>query len=343
MRTIYHQHRFKNIPIILVIFLAVLFVGCSGYQSVSYYQDGIYGEVPLQDAPHQTVNTPQQSGTYYKNYFSEKASQGIQEDYIFTNPDQYQTPMPEQNSAGNYQAHGGWGDQTDNVNVNIIYNRPMGWNMGWGWYDAPYAFGRSSFWGYNYHPWYFTFGHYHNPYYNPYRFGWGHRSNYWNRWGYQNPYWDRYSNRNVYRNAPIYSRLNGSRAITRNSTPNRNGRNLNSNSATTNNRANARSATRTNTNAQRSSTTTTQQRQGVSTTNRTPSRTTTRRSNSTNSRATTSQSQNNSSRNYSDNNSSYRSSSSTSSNSYRRSTPSSSTRSTSSGSSRSSSGSSRRR
>lgn len=341
MRTIYHQHRFKNTPIILVVFLAVLFVGCSGYQSVSYYQDGIYGDAPLQDAQQQAINTPQQSGTYYKNYFSEKASQGIQEDYIFTNPDQYQTPMPEQTGQGNYQAHGGWGDQTDNVNVNIIYNRPMGWNMGWGWYDAPYAFGRSSFWGYNYHPWYFTFGHYHNPYYNPYRFGWGHRSNYWNRWGYQNPYWDRYSNRNIYRNAPIYNRLNGSRAITRNSTPSRSGRNLNS--ATTNNRANARSATRTNTNAQRSSTTTTQQRQGVSTTNRTPSRTTTRRSNSTNSRATTSQSQNNSSRNYSDNNSSYRSSSSTSSNSYRRSTPSSSTRSTSSGSSRSSSGSSRRR
>ena len=211
MRTIYHQYRFKNTPIILVVFLAVLFVGCSGYQSVSYYQDGIYGEVPLQDAPQQAVNTPEQSGTYYKNYFSEKASQGIQDDYIFTTPDQYQNPTPEQTGEGNYQAYGGWGDQTDSVNVNLIYNRPFGWNMGWGWYNAPYALGRSSFWGYNYHPWYFTFGHYHNPYYNPYNFGWGYRGNYWNRWGYQNPYWDRYSNRNVYRNAPIYNRLNGGR------------------------------------------------------------------------------------------------------------------------------------
>ena len=345
MRTIYQQHRFKSTPIILVLFLSLIFVGCSGYQPISYYQDGIYGEAPIQQIPQQAQNTtpaPQQSGTYYKNYFSEKAAQGIQDDY-FISPEQYQSPTPDQTSAGNYQAHGSWGDQTDRININVNYNRPIGWNMGWGWYDAPYTFGRSSFWGYNYHPWYFTYGFNHHPFYNPYRFGWGYRGNYWNSWGYQNPYWDRrYYNRNVYGNAPIYNRLNGSRTITRNYTTNRSGRSINSNSAATNNRANARSATRTNANAQRSGSTT-QQREGVSGRNQTPSRTTTRRSNSTNNRATTSQSQNNSSRNYSNNNSSYGSSSSSSNNSYRRSTPSSSTRSSSSSSSRSSSSSSRRR
>ena len=343
MRTIYQQHRFKSTPIILVLFLSLIFVGCSGYQPISYYQDGIYGEAPIQQIPQQAQNTtpaPQQSGTYYKNYFSEKAAQGIQDDY-FISPEQYQSPTPDQTSAGNYQAHGSWGDQTDRININVNYNRPIGWNMGWGWYDAPYTFGRSSFWGYNYHPWYFTYGFNHHPFYNPYRFGWGYRGNYWNSWGYQNPYWDRrYYNRNVYGNAPIYNRLNGSRTITRNYTTNRSGRSINS--AATNNRANARSATRTNANAQRSGSTT-QQREGVSGRNQTTSRTTTRRSNSTNNRATTSQSQNNSSRNYSNNNSSYRSSSSSSNNSYRRSTPSSSTRSSSSSSSRSSSSSSRRR
>lgn len=214
MRTIYQLHRFKNTSTTLVLFLAMLFVSCSGYQSVSYYQDGIYGEAPMQQVPQQAVNTapaPQQNGTYYKNYFAEKASQGIQDDYIFTDSEQYQSPEPEQTSAGNYQAHGSWGDQTDRININVIYNQPFGWNMGWGWYDAPYTFGRSAFWGHNYHPWYFTFGFYHNSFYNPYRFGWGFRGNYWNSWGNQNPYWNRYNNRNVYRNSPIYSSLNGGR------------------------------------------------------------------------------------------------------------------------------------
>jgi len=251
MRTIYQQHRFKNIPTTLVLFSAILFFGCSGYQSVSYYQDGIYGEAPMQEVPQQAVNTteaPQQSGSYYKNYFAEKASQGIQDDYIFTNPEQYQSPAPEQTSAGNYQAHGSWGDQSDRINVNIIYNRPLGWNWVWGWYDAPYTFGRSAFWGYNYHPWYFTFDHYHNPYYNPYRWGWGYQGTYWNRWNPWNrwdnryPYWvNRYHNGSVYRNTPTYSRIRGGRGesgITRSSSRSSNGQSANTERRQTNSRNN---------------------------------------------------------------------------------------------------------
>lgn len=332
MRTIYTRSRIYTAHVILVLFSITLFVGCSGYQSVSYYQDGIYGDPPVQQAPQQAVNTtpiPQQSGTYYKNYFAEKASQGVQDNYYFTAAEQYQSPTPNQNSAGNYQAHGSWGDQAENINVNIIYNRPLGWNMGWGWYDAPYTFGRSSFWGHNYHPWYFTYGFNHHPFYNPYRFGWGYRGNYWNNWGYQNPYWDRrYYNRNVYRDAPIYTMLNGSRTITRNYTPSRTVRSVNSNSTITTNRTNARSTTRTNTNAQRSSTTT-QRRSAVSNNNQTPTRTATRRYNSDS--------------NSSSNNSSYKSSSSSSTNNYRSSTPSRTTNTTRSSSSSRSSNSSRRR
>lgn len=348
MRTIYQQHRLKKSPFILVLFSAMLFIGCSGYQSVSYYQDGIYGDVGFQEAPQQAVSTaaaPQQSGTYYKNYFAEKASQGIQDEYIFIDSEEYQTPTPEQTSAGNYQAHGSWGDQTDRININIIDNQPFGWNMGWGWYDAPYTFGRSAFWGHNYHPWYFTYGFYHNNFYNPYRFGWGARGNYWNGWGYQNPYWDRYYNRNTYRNGPIYSRLNGSRTIARNYTPSRSARSVNSNSATTTNRTTARSTTRTNTNTnvQRGSTTTTQRRQGVSTTNRTPSRTTTRRNSSSTNPTTTNQPRSSSNRNHSNNNSTYRSSSSSSNNSYKSSTPSRTTNSSRRSSPSRSSSPSRRR
>jgi hypothetical protein len=283
MRTIYPPQQTKNLHIAFVIFSVMLVVGCSGYQPVSYYGDGIYGEAP-KPQPRQEVAVPQQapqqqSGTYYKNYFAVKASQGVSNDYIFTNPEQYQTPTPEQTSAGNYQAHGSWGDQAERINVNIIYNRPVGWNWGWGWYDAPFSYGRSAFWGYNYHPWYFTFDHFHNPYYNPYR--WGYRYPYWNRWnrwdrwGYYpppvTPYWDRYYNRRVYNNGPIYSRLNGgrgdsrfSRTSTRNS--NRHGNSVdrtqtNSNSGSLRNKMRRRSQSNsdysTNSNRARQETTTT--------------------------------------------------------------------------------------
>ena len=236
MRTNYTPHRLRSLPLVMVLFATILFVGCSGYQSVSYYGDGIYGDMPNPQPRNEVVASPQstqpaqQSGSYYKNYFADKASQGIQDDYIFTDPEQYQNPAPEQTSAGNYQAHGSWGDQVDNVNVNIIYNRPIGW--GWGWYDAPYNYGRTAFWGYNYHPWYFTFNQFHNPYYNPYRWGyhnpyynpyrWGYRNPYnpyWNRWNNYNPYHNSYGNRNYnrrnYREPVIYNRLNGGRGDSR--------------------------------------------------------------------------------------------------------------------------------
>lgn len=368
MRTIYPPQQTKNLHIAFVFFSVMLVVGCSGYQPVSYYGDGIYGEAP-KPQPRQEVAVPQQapqqqSGTYYKNYFADKATQGVSNDYIFTNPEQYQNPMPDDTSVGNYQAHGSWGDQADRVNVNIIYNRPVGWNWGWGWYDAPFSYGRSAFWGYNYHPWYFTFDHFHNPYYNPYR--WGYRSPYWNRWnrwdrwGYYpppvTPYWDRYYNRRVYNNGPIYSRLNGSRTISRNYTPSRSARGVNNNTAVAGNRTRARSTTGTTktSDAQRNSTSTTSQsRQGVSTRNQTPSRTTTRRYYSDNNRTNTNQSQNNSynaDKNFSNNrsttrndNSGYRSSSSRSNNSYRSSTPTRTTSSPSRSSGSSRSSSSRRR
>ena len=346
MRTTYQQYRLKNTPKILIAFLTLFFVGCIGYQPVSYYHDGIYGEATMQQVPQQAVNTapaPQQSGTYYKNYFAEKATQGIQDDTYFTSAEQYQNPAPEQTNEGSYQAHGSWGDQADRTNINVVYNRSFDWNMGWGWYDAPFTFGRRSFWGYNYHPWYFTYGFNHHPYYNPYRFGWGYRGNYWSRWDYQDPYWDRrYFNGNVYRNAPTYTRLNGSRTIRGNNISRNSGRSVNSSAVNTTNRTNARS-TRSTTSAQGSATTTTQRSQATSSYNQTPSRTTTRRSNSSTNRDTTSQPRNNSSRVYSNNSSSYRSSSSTSNNSYRSATPSRTTNSTRSSSPSRSTNSTRRR
>lgn len=311
--------------IVLTLFLA----GCSGYQSVSYYGDGIYDEEviqqPRQVAAPATNNTQQNSGSYYKSYFADKASQGIQDDYMFTDVDQYQDATPLQNSAGNYQSHGSWGDQVDRININVIYNRPFGWN----WYYAPFNYGRASFWGYNYHPWYFTFNH--HPFYNPYR--WGYRNpyygSYWNNWGYNNPYYRPGINQGY---APVrYSRLNGSRGLSRTNLTNRTTSNANNRAGVSNNNTKRRTNTRGTTTTRRVSgnnNSTQRYNDSDNSTNSSQNKRTTRRY--TTERTTSS------------NNSSYRSSSSSSNSSYRRSTPSSSTRSTSSSSSRSS-GSSRRR
>lgn len=335
MRTIYPPYRIKSFASIVLVFFVVFLVGCSGYQSVSYYEDGIYGEAP-KPQPSQEEAMPQQapqqqSGTYYKNYFADKATQGVSNDYIFTNPEQYQNPTPDQTSTGNYQAHGSWGDQAERINVNIIYNRPFGWNWGWGWYDAPFNYGRSAFWGYNYHPWYFPHNNFYNPYYYPYGFHW--RSRWGSTWGYRNPwnygtYWDRYSTTR-YAQPPIYSRINGGRSIPRANLTNR---------TSTNNRQSVNSSRRTETQSNSRATNTTQ---------RVYSNNSTRRyNNSDNAQSTR---QNNSRRSYSTNNtnsenSSYQRSSSSRSN-YRTapSTRSSSSSSSSRSSSASRTSSSRRR
>ena len=310
--------------IVLTLFLA----GCSGYQSVSYYGDGIYDEEVIQQ-PRQVAapitNTEQNSGSYYKSYFADKASQGIQDDYIFTDVDQYQDATPQQNSAGNYQSHGSWGDQVDRININVIYNRPFGWN----WYYAPFNYGRASFWGYDYHPWYFTFNH--HPFYNPYR--WGYRNpyygSYWNNWGYNNPYYRPGINQGY---APVrYSRLNGSRGLSRTNLTNKANSNANNRAGVSNNNTKRRTNTRGTTTTRRvSGNNNSTQRYNDSdiSTNSSQNKRTTRRY--TTERTTSS------------NNSSYRSSSSSSNSNYKRSTPSSSTRSTSSSSSRSSVSSRRR-
>lgn len=334
MRTFLQPGLIRSSVLFSIVLLALFLTGCSGYQTVSYYGDGIYYDEIVQQ-PRQVVapvnnNGQQNNGSYYKNYFADKASQGVQNDYMFTDVDQYQDATPQQSSAGNYQAHGSWGDQVDRVNINVIYNRPFGWNMGWGWYNAPYTFGRSSFWGYNYHPWYFTYNH--HPFYNPYR--WGYRNPYyrpgWNNWGYNNPYY-RPGVDGAYYTPVRYSRLNGSRGFSRTNLTNSTRSSADNRTGVSNNNTQRRTNVR-----------------GTTTTRRVSGNNTTQRYNDSGSNTNLSQNSR-TTRKYSDesstssNNSSYRSSSSSSNSSYRRSAPSSSTRSTSSSSSRSSSGSSRRR
>ena len=332
MRTFLQPGLIRSSVLFSIVLLALFLTGCSGYQTVSYYGDGIYDDEivqqPRQVAAPVNNNAQQNNGSYYKNYFADKASQGIQNDYMFTDVDQYQDATPQQSSAGNYQAHGSWGDQVDRVNINVIYNRPFGWNMGWGWYNAPYTFGRSSFWGYNYHPWYFTYNY--HPFYNPYR--WGYINPYyrpgWNNWGFNNPYYRPGVDRAYY--TPVrYSRLNGSRGFSRTNLTNRTISSADNRTGVSNNNTQRRTNARGTTTTRRVSGNNTTQRyndSGSNTNSSQNSRTTRRYSNE---------------RTTSSNNSNYRSSSSNTS--FMRSAPSSSTRSTSSSSTRSSSGSSRRR
>jgi len=303
-----------------IAFLAILLMGCTGYQPVSYYQDGIYGETKrVYVAQSEAVEAqPNQSGAYYKNYFDQKAAEGIQDDYMFTDINQYQDTSDQQANSGDNQAYGSWGDQVDRINVNIVYNRPFGW--GWGWYNAPFAYGRSSFWGYNYHPWHFHYDNFYNPYYYPYGYGWGSRWGYRNPWNYGN-YWGPY-NTWRYTKLPTYSRLNGGRSIPRANLTNRSSENRQG--------VSTRRSTQTRSNSQ----STGSPRRVYSNENNQNYNNTNSSSATQQTRQSTSRSTYSNSTNSTSNNNSYRRSSSSSSNNYR-STPSSSR----SSSSRSSSGS----
>ena len=308
----FSQPRFiKSSVMLLIVLFTLLLTGCSGYQTVSYYGDGIYDDEVVQQqrqvAGHINDGVQQNNGTYYKSYFADKAAQGIQDNYVFTDIEQYQDASP-QSSGGYYQAHGSWGDQADRININVIYNRPFGWN----WYYAPFNYGRSSFWGYNYHPWYFTFNH--DLFFNPY--GWGFRNpyyrSYWNNWRYGN----------LYNNPIRYNRLNGSREFSRTNFTNRTNSSANNPAGVSNNNSQQRTNTR-----------------GTTTVRRVSGNNTRHYYRDSESSSEASHNRNDS-RRYShersmSNSASYRSSSTSSSSSYIRSTPSSSTR--------SSSGSSRRR
>ncbi len=152
----------------------LLLTACSGLNQAPYDVDGIYNNSKI------VVADTHEKGTYYTEYFKEKADES---DAYFTDIDNYTSNYNEGNA--------GWGDTTSDLQ--IVYNYPYSywgwndWNYGWGMgFGYGFGYGWGGYWGYPYYGWGGYWGY---PYYG---------------WGYGYPY-------NSYRNV---SRSNNYRSLT---------------------------------------------------------------------------------------------------------------------------------
>ncbi len=201
-------------------FLALLITSCGSQQNRGYYDnDGIYGNGTGRAADTQGTTA---QNLYYKDYFG-SFTDGQEEAEIFTDVENYRS---EGDSTSQQYATGnaGWGNNSDNITVNIYDNNwgygmwnnywYGGWNTGWGW----------------------------NSWYGP-RFGWGWNSWYgpgwgmgWNNWYGPGYGWGGYYG-NYYINNNYYSNNSGIRGI-RNDMYGRSGRTVSDRTYTTGRRVN---------------------------------------------------------------------------------------------------------
>jgi hypothetical protein len=184
-----HYIPFKRISLYAVLGLfGVTAVSCGSYQNASKYDaDGIYNSTP---ADNNTYSYNDGQVTQYKD--GEVSGQNPNyNSYFKTLQTQYPatalTDVESYSSVNdsvandtvayvtNYNANGGWGDNPDNVTVNV-YNGGYGWG-GWGYpyYAGWYGWGGGWGWGlgWGYGGWYGGWGW--NSWYYPsyYYGGWG--------------------------------------------------------------------------------------------------------------------------------------------------------------------------
>lgn len=193
--------------------VALLFSSCTTYQYVPA-NDGIYAtraaEVETEEEPTTDKNS------YYQQYFKTK-SQTLEdipeEDIIFTDVEAY-TSTETIDGEGNIiyvereyeEGYGGWGDNTDDITVNIYGG--SGWGPGWGAWGP--AWGWGGYWGGYWGGWYRPWG------WGGWGFGWGWGGIGWGYGGFYNPwycgiyggYWNAYRPYygNVYGYAANYNR-----------------------------------------------------------------------------------------------------------------------------------------
>ena len=168
--------QFENFRWLFTIGLGILVTSCGTYQNSSYYDnDGVYGS--SDNTQNRVVQNDNANSEYYKNYFS-NINQENEE--IFTNVDNYTTPVDttataKQNTTNGYN---GWGQNSTNVTVNYFDAYGAGWN---GWYGS--GWGWNNGWGWNswYGPgWGWNNGWGWNSWYGP---GWGWNTGWgWNSW-----------------------------------------------------------------------------------------------------------------------------------------------------------------
>ena len=175
--------------------LLSLFVGvcsCGTYQNSGVDNDGIYSS----NTSRRTVETvPQASNNsaYYKNYFEEKDQYSDIDDpnAVFTDIDSYEGDYADEQDSTQvaYENYGGWGQNNDNVEINI-YTRPnfgFGWGRQWGGFG--YWNNWNNGWGY---------AGFYDPFWcSPFNsFGFGNNWGPWYGNGFHRPYW----NNNAYHN-----------------------------------------------------------------------------------------------------------------------------------------------
>ncbi len=147
---------------------------CGSYQNKSYYDnDGIYG-AEKQASNNEESKVENTSNNKYKEYFAANANNySDNQTETFTDVENYSS----QNDTVTTQKtedRAGWGDNSDNVTINV-YNNDWGWNNSVYWH---------SYWGYR--PW--RTGIYLG--WNTWNYGW---CDPWGYAGYYGPYWGYYS------------------------------------------------------------------------------------------------------------------------------------------------------
>lgn len=208
---------FKRISLYGVLGLfGVAATSCSSYQNTSNHNDGIYGSAQ-RDANGQPVYQYNDGnvGQYrdgdvngqnmnYQAYFK-----SLQSQYPAT-VDVQEYANDTVVSVESYNANAGWGEDPDNVVVNVYDNSwggMYGWGSGWGWGGYPgwgwnswYGGGWGLGWGWG-GGWYGGWGSYYG--------GWG-----WNNWygGWGNGYYPYYYNNGGYYNGR-YNNYNGRRSV----------------------------------------------------------------------------------------------------------------------------------
>lgn len=208
--------------------LALVLASCGSYQYAGYDHDGIYsnGTSVAERYTEDDHTESYEKSLYYQQVFSQKADefgQMAQGSAIFTDIDSYSsgTYQGEYVETQGYQAYGGWGDQADEIAINI-YNDPFIYPPYYSYYGHYYHPFSAWNYGYGYHhgyPWYYSPWHY-SPWryggYGPWGYasvGWGYGYGHWgygyNNWGYGNyrPYYNNYYNVNnvSYNNSRRYS------------------------------------------------------------------------------------------------------------------------------------------
>ncbi len=194
-----------NIPLIGLFSLVFLMASCGSYEYVGYDNDGIYGQderITVEYPPQQQPKVETRNdGTYYKNYFSEKAKEYefvFSDDEIFTDIDSYEGDYDEEIDSLNYnKSYAGWGQTNSSVTINVI---DRGWGA-WGWYDP---------WFYS--PWMYNSWSYYRPWRWGPSYGWGWNNWGWNNWGWNAGFywgWNNWGHGYAYYGVPNYNNYYG--------------------------------------------------------------------------------------------------------------------------------------